>query len=116
MRMLVRFAGELYRVRRKLATGVVVAVTGLIAYHAAFGDNGMVIYREKRAEHRKVEQEIQSLRLENQRLQERIHALRTDPKTIEKEAREQLHYVRPGEVVYTVPEAAPAAAPATARK
>jgi cell division protein FtsB len=29
--------------------------------------------------------------------------LQADPKAIEKEAREQLHYARPGEVVYVEP-------------
>jgi cell division protein FtsB len=32
-----------------------------------------------------------------------IESLKSDPKAIEKEAREQLRYARPGEVVYTLP-------------
>ena len=42
----------------------------------------------------------------------------TDPKTIEKEAREQLHYARPGEVVYVSPPppAPPKPAISSARK
>ncbi|MBI2683137.1 MAG: septum formation initiator family protein [Acidobacteriales bacterium] len=116
MKPLLHMAGWLYRSRRKLATMTVVMVTGLLAYHAAFGDNGMVVYTEKRSEHRKLDQDIQSLQQENQRLQQHIDSLRTDPKSIEKEAREQLHYARPGEVVYTVPDAQPRPAAATAKK
>ena len=37
----------------------------------------------------------------------------TDPKTIEKEAREQLHYARPGEVVYVAPAPPPVQIPST---
>jgi len=34
-------------------------------------------------------------------MEQEIKALKNDPKTIEKEARERLRYARPGEVVYT---------------
>ena len=34
---------------------------------------------------------------------QQIQALKTDQKAIEKEAREQLRYVRPGEYVYVPP-------------
>jgi len=40
-------------------------------------------------------------------MEQEIKALKTDPKAIEKEARERLHYTRPGEVVFALP-AAPA--------
>jgi cell division protein FtsB len=33
-----------------------------------------------------------------------IKALKSDPKAIEKEAREQLRYAKPGEVIYLLPE------------
>jgi cell division protein FtsB len=35
-------------------------------------------------------------------MEQEIKALKSDPQTIEKEARERLRYARPGEVVYTV--------------
>ena len=49
---------------------------------------------------------------ENDRYTARVKALQTDPKTIEKEAREQLHYARPGEVVYVAPPPPPMPMPA----
>ena len=48
-----------------------------------------------------------SLQKENDQYTEQVKALRADPKTIEKEAREQLHYTRPGEVVYVAPSPPP---------
>ena len=45
-------------------------------------------------------------------MEQEIKALKNDPKTIEKEARERLHYTRPGEVVYTLPSVPAASAPA----
>ena len=93
----------LYGIRRHLATGAVVVVTAWLFVHVMFGLNGMVVYRQKRAEFQSLQEQIKDLKQENVRYTEQIHSLRTDPKAIEKEAREQLHYARPGEVIYVSP-------------
>jgi len=92
-----------YAERRRLATGAVVVLTAWLFLHVMFGANGMVIYRSKRAERLKRQAEIQKLQKENDLYTQRIRGLQVDPKAIEKEAREQLHYARPGEVVYVEP-------------
>ena len=71
--------------------------------HVMFGANGMVVFREKRAEYKSLQTEIGDLQKENDSYGKQIDSLKTDPKTIEKEAREKLHYTRPGEVVYVAP-------------
>jgi cell division protein FtsB len=76
-----------------------------------FGSNGMVIYRQKRAEYEGLQREVKDLQKQNQGYSDQIKALKTDPAAIEREAREQLHYARPGEVVYVAP--APPAPPST---
>jgi cell division protein FtsB len=93
----------LYRARRRLATVAVAVVTVWLFLHVMFGANGMVVYRQKRAEYQNLNGEINQLQKENDRFTAQIKALQTDPETIEKEAREQLHYTRPGEVVYVSP-------------
>lgn len=93
----------LYGIRTRLATGVVAAFTIWLFVHVMFGANGMVVYRQKKAEYQSLEREIDGLQRENGRYTQQIQSLQTDPKTIEKEAREQLHYARPGEVVYVSP-------------
>ena len=95
--------GALYAERRRLATGGVVLLTAWLFLHVMFGANGMVIYRSKRAERLQLQAEIQKLQKENDLYTQRIRGLQMDPKAIEKEAREQLHYTRPGEVVYVEP-------------
>jgi cell division protein FtsB len=72
--------------------------------HVMFGANGMVIYRQKRAEYQNLQKEVDALQRENDLSSKEIKALKNDPKTIEKEAREQLHYAKPGEVVYVGPQ------------
>jgi cell division protein FtsB len=93
----------LYAGRRRLATGGVLVVTLWLFLHVMFGANGMVVYRSKRAEYQRLQAEMDRLQKENDLYTQQIRALQYDPKAIEKEAREQLHYTRPGEVVYVDP-------------
>lgn len=96
--------------RRKVATIAMGALLCLIAYHAIFGANGFLVFHQKRAESQKLDREIRALQDENARAEKEIKALKTDPEAIEKEAREQLHYARPGEKIYKLPAPAPSPA------
>ena len=93
----------LYSIRRRLATGAVAVITEWLFVHVMFGANGMVVYRQKKAEYQDLQKQVSSLQKENNRYTEQIDSLEKDPRAIEKEAREQLHYARPGEVVYVSP-------------
>jgi cell division protein FtsB len=97
------FLTLMYSIRRRLATGAVALITAWLFVHIMFGANGMVVYKQKKAEYQSLQTEIDSVQKENDRYTGQIKALQTDPKTIEKEAREQLHYARPGEVIYFAP-------------
>jgi cell division protein FtsB len=92
-----------YEARRRLATAAVILLTAWFFLHVMFGPNGMVVYRQKRAEYHALQRENGELQKEYDAYQQRIKALESDPKTIEKEAREQLHYARPGELIYVAP-------------
>lgn len=108
-------AGErLYAIRRKLATAAMSLLVVMLAYHVVFGVNGMMAYHSKRGENQKLQQDILRLQQENDRVSRRVRELKTDPKAIEREAREQLKYARSGEVVYVAPE--PPQSSATAQK
>ena len=93
----------LYAARRKLGTAAVGVLAAWMFVHIMFGPNGMIVYQKKRDEYHKLQQDIQVLQKENQGYDQQIKALKTDPKAIEKAAREELRYARPGEVVYVVP-------------
>jgi cell division protein FtsB len=94
----------LYGMRRRLATAAVAVLTVWMFAHVMFGANGMVIYRQKKTEYQSLQREIDQLQKENDRYTQQVKSLQIpDPSTIEKEAREQLHYARPGEVVYVSP-------------
>ncbi|HLK32013.1 MAG TPA: septum formation initiator family protein [Terriglobales bacterium] len=89
--------------RRKLGTAAIGVLAVWMFVHVMFGPNGMVVYQRKRAEYQKLQQDIQALQKENRHYGDEVKALRSDPKAIEKAAREELRYARPGEVVYVVP-------------
>ncbi len=107
-----RVARALYRVRRRVATGAVIVAALAFGYHAIFGENGVNVYGARRAEDRAVQKRIGELEKDNARLAEQVKALETDPDAIEREARDRLHYARPGEVIWT--EDAPQGAQQTA--
>jgi cell division protein FtsB len=105
----------LYGARRRMATGLVAVLTVWLFVHVMFGANGMVVYKEKRAENQDLQQELSRLQKENEDHLAQIKALKTDPSTIEKEAREQLRYTKRGEVVFVTPASPAPQAPAIDR-
>lgn len=111
-----RAAGFLYRVRRRIATALAVVLALFFGYHVMVGHNGLNAYEQKRIEDRGLHQQIDSLQQENDRLEEHVEHLKSDPDAIEREARERLHYARPGEVIYSlnVPQSATQPQPPTA--
>ncbi len=78
-----------------------------MAYHVVFGQNGLTVYEHKRNEAKDLTREQNRLLRENEFFREHVARLQSDPNSIEHQAREELHYTRPGEVIYTLP-AAPA--------
>ena len=96
---------SMYRNRRRLATGCAMLVAAALGYFAVAGDNGLTVYKLKRAEDKQLAQQIQTLKQENSQLQAHIERLKNDPEAIEHEARATLHYARPGEVMDTLPDA-----------
>ncbi len=88
---------------RPAGTVVAVGLALLLAWHAIEGRHGLSVWQQKRAEDRALQQEIKNLELENAEMRQQIQRLQSDPDAIEREAREKLHYAKPGEVIYTLP-------------
>lgn len=92
-----------YEQRRRCAT-IAASVLALgMGFHVVFGQNGITAYEQKRVDARSLEQQLKRLETENQRLQGHVERLQDDPGAIEHQAREELHYTRPGEVIVTLP-------------
>ena len=78
-----------------------------MAYHVMFGQNGLTVYEHKRVESKTLEIEEKRLVRENEFFRGHVARLENDPNAIEHQAREELHYTRPGEVIYAMPSSAP---------
>jgi cell division protein FtsB len=95
--------------RKALILTCVLAMTGL-GVGSLFGDRGILQLLRQRQRVEALLQEIEELRAENQRIAAAVAALRTDPRAIERLAREELDLARPGETVFLVrPDAPPEA-------
>jgi cell division protein FtsB len=102
----IRIAGGwFFAMRRVLATICIGLLAMFLGHKVVFGTNGMKVWQAKRAEVEKLQHEIDADIALHEQLQHHVDLLqRADPSTIEKEAREQLGLVRPGEhVLYQQP-------------
>jgi cell division protein FtsB len=95
--------GRLSMERRKLATVAAAALALAVAYHVVCGANGLTVYEQKRHETQLLDQQMLELQQENDLLTAHVNRLQSDPNAIEHQAREELHYTRPGEVIYALP-------------
>jgi cell division protein FtsB len=88
--------------------GVLVLLLASIALivHNIFGHNGYLALRRQQKELQTLERQIEQLKFENEQLDRQIKALKSDPAAIERLAREQMHLVKPGERIYTLPDKA----------
>jgi cell division protein FtsB len=96
------------RAWRPAGTIVAVALAALLMWHVINGKNGLSVWQQKRAEDRDLQKQIKDVQQENAQLRQEIERLKTNPDAIEHEAREKLHYAKPGEVIYSLPAPTPA--------
>jgi cell division protein FtsB len=88
---------------RPVGTSVAVALILLFGWGVVNGKHGLSAWQQQRIKDHELRQEIQDLQQENARLRDHVERLKSDTNAIEHEAREQLHYAKPGEVIYTLP-------------
>ena len=102
---------RVYAMRRRIATIAVLGLACFLFVHVMFGANGMIVYKQKRNEYRQLQKQLEQVQKDNDLYTQKIQGLKSDQKAIEKEAREQLGYAKPGEYVYVPPAAAKPAPP-----
>ncbi|MCL6567104.1 MAG: septum formation initiator family protein [Acidobacteriia bacterium] len=88
---------------RRRGRSVLAAGVFLLLVHDLFGEHGLLALRRSQKEATRLEQEIAALNEENQRLAGEIEALKSDPATIERIARDEMGLAKPGEFVFTLP-------------
>jgi cell division protein FtsB len=86
--------------RRLKTIGLMALVTAVAGVTLAFDGEGLQKYRRLRDQAEALRLENEQLALENARLSREAQALRTSPAALERAAREELRFIRPGEVIY----------------
>ncbi|HEX9291434.1 MAG TPA: septum formation initiator family protein [Anaeromyxobacteraceae bacterium] len=89
--------------RRRFLLGYLAAVLALLGLSAADRD-GLRKARRNESEAERLERENAALEQRVARLRREVKALQGDPAALERAAREELGYVRPGELVYKLDE------------
>ena len=79
--------------------------------HDIFGPHGVIAMRRTQREIEQIREQIGKISAENKFLAEQVNSLKTDPKAIERIAREEMGLARPGELIFKLPDS-PKVAPA----
>lgn len=95
-----KLAALLKRYGRELL-GLLVAV---MIVHDVFGTHGFLAMRRTQSEIKKVQANLDKLSKENETLEQEVKDLKSDPRLIERIARDDLGLARPGEVIIRIPQ------------
>jgi cell division protein FtsB len=95
--------------RRKTFQLLLVFVTLVLVINALIGERGLMETLRARRQYQELVTSIDRLRTENARLRDEARRLRSDPATIEALARQDLGLIRPGELLFIIKDAKPAA-------
>ena len=85
--------------RRRATFLLAAGILGLLAL-SAWDPDGLRKHRRLEVEARRVEAENREIARDASRLRREIRALQGDPAALERAAREELGFVRPGELVF----------------
>jgi cell division protein FtsB len=75
-----------------------------LVVHDVFGTHGFIAMRRTQNEIERVRKDIDRLNSENLKLSNDVKSLKTDPRAIERIAREELQRAKPGEVIIRIPQ------------
>lgn len=85
------------------ATLLLAAGVALLLISGVFGAHGVLAMRRSQKQAADIQKQIDTLNQANQRLQDKIKSLKSDPSAVEHIARELMGLARPGEYIFKVP-------------
>lgn len=93
----------LHDLARRYGSGLLGLLALLMIVHNVFGTHGFLAMRRTQTEIKKVKADLTQLAKENAALQQETQALKSDPRLIEKIARDELGLAKPGEIIIRIP-------------
>ena len=102
-----RTAQEARAWRRKVTGYALFIGAFILMVNALVGENGYLATIRNETEYRGLWRELAGLRIDNQRLQDDLHRLRTDKAALEEVARRQHGLKRPDEITIILKDAQP---------
>ena len=72
--------------------------------HDVFGPHGFIAMRRTQKEIEQIREQIGKMNDQNKSLAEQVNSLKSDPKSIERIAREEMGLARPGEMIFKLPD------------
>jgi cell division protein FtsB len=91
--------------RRRVLNGLLLFATVVLLVDALVGDRGLVERLRARRQYAQAAAAVDAIRRQNASLRERIQRLKDDPAAIESIAREELGFIRPGELLFILRDA-----------
>jgi cell division protein FtsL len=88
---------------RQYGRGLLGLLMLVMIVHDVFGTHGFLAMRRTQNEIRKVKANLEALSKENAALEQEVKDLNSDPRLIEKIARDDLGLARPGEIIIRIP-------------
>ena len=92
---------------KRHAREILILALVLLGVHDIFGTHGFVAMWRTQTELKDLRAEIDRLDKENAQMTNQVTALKTDPATIERLAREQMGLAKPGEFIFKLPPSNP---------
>jgi cell division protein FtsB len=84
------------------ATLLLAAGIALLLISDVFGTHGVLAMRRAQKQAAGIQKKIEQLNQQNQQLEARVKALKTDPEAVERIAREEMGLAKPGEYIFKV--------------
>jgi cell division protein FtsB len=76
----------------------------VLVVHDIFGTHGYLAMRRTQQEIKRVKADLEQLNKDNLQLEREVRELKTDPRKIEKIARDELGLAKPGEIIIKIPQ------------
>ena len=89
---------------RRNARQILVFALFALLVHDVFGPHGFLAMRRTQKEIDQIHEQIVKMNNENKSLTDQVSSLKSDPKSIERIAREEMGLARPGELIFKLPD------------